>query len=108
MTVGAARFLVSVVLPRAASRALRSAALHSASPAAMALRATLDSARSSTGEKRAGGRGRNGGPGKSAINRRLRESAGVCGARSRLARTPGRLSDVRPVAGTWWLVADGR
>ncbi len=59
---GAARFLVSVVLPRSASRALR---CRCASPSAMTLRVTLDSARSSTGEKRAGGRGRVGVPGTS-------------------------------------------
>ncbi len=55
-----ARFLASVVLPRPASRALHSAALRSASAAPMALRATLDPGRSSTGEKRAGGPGRRG------------------------------------------------
>ena len=55
MTVGAARFLVSVVLPRSESRALHSAALRSASASPIGLRPTLDTARSSTWEKRAGG-----------------------------------------------------
>lgn len=72
-----------------------SAALRSASAAPMALRATLDPGRSSTGEKRAGGPGKRG-PGWGAPPC-VAQVPGVTGA-SAVPRTPGRLSGAPPVA----------
>ncbi len=93
----AARFFGSVVPPRAASRALHSAALRSASAAPMALRATLDPARSSTGEKRAGGpEGWVAHVGRGDVGRVV----GGVGARRRVrARRVGLAADLRGVVG---------
>src|SRR4051794_1557633 len=84
----AARFLVSVVLPHTASRAL---------PAAIGLRPTLDPVGSSTGEKRAGGP-----EGWVAqVSWRTLLAAMWSGVEVRgrvsVARTPGLLSDWPPV-----------